>query len=243
MIASLSPGMRFVSAKSEEQQNVQSLLRIRETYLKTRVKISNQLRGLLAEYGVVIPEGLSKLRKVLPCLFDKTKENSLNEFIKPLLESQYVFLWELEERIARCDKQLKMLAKENESCVRLMEIEGIGILTALSLYALIGQGAGFKNGRHLAAFLGLVPRQHSSGTKERLLGISKRGDDFVRRMFIHGARSLLLSAQKKTDTRSRWVTQLKQRIGHNQACVAIANKNARIAMALLLSGERYKKAA
>lgn len=243
VIASTAPGMRFVSVKTEDQQNVQSLLRVREAFLENRVKLSNQLRGLLAEYGFVFPEGLSKLRKLLPSLFDMRKENGLNRFMKQLLGSQYAFLLKLDEQIAACDRQLMALAKAYEPCVRLMDIEGIGVITALALYALVGQGRGFKNGRHLAAFLGLVPRQYSSGGKERLLGISKRGDDFVRRMFIHGARSVLISSEKKRDARSQQVTQLKHRIGHNKACVAVANKNARIAMAILLSGERYKKAA
>lgn len=243
VIAFLAPGMRFVSVKSEEQQNLQSLLRIREGYIESRVKVTNQLRGLLAEYGIIVPEGLSKLRKLLPCLFDKTRDTGLNTVMKSLLESQYGFLLTLDKQIAAYDKQLNVLAKAHEPCVRLMEIEGIGIITAVALYALVGQGKGFKNGRHLAAFLGLVPRQHSSGGKERLLGISKRGDDFVRRMFIHGARAVLLSSAKKADARSQQITQLQGRIGHNKACVAIANKNARIAMALLLSGERYKKVA
>lgn len=243
VIAAKAPGMRFVSVKTIEQQDLQSLLRVRESYVETRVKISNQIRGLLAEYGVAISQGLSKLRRMLPELFDRTKGNGLTVLMKEMLETQYNFLLMLDEKVDSCDIQLGRLAQENEQCKRLMEIEGVGVMTAVALYALVGNGEGFKNGRHLAAFLGLVPRQHSSGGKERLLGISKRGDDFVRRMFIHGARSVILWAKKKTDTKSIWINQLKDRAGVNKACVALANKNARVAMAILLSGERYKKAA
>lgn len=242
VIASKAPGMRFVTIKTVEQQDLQSLLRVREGHIDTRIKIGNQLRGLLAEYGIVMKQGLSQLRKVLPSLFDREKENKLSELMKQLLETQYNFLLMVDEQIASCDIKLAMLAKEHEPCQRLMEIEGIGVITATALYALVGNGEGFENGRHLSAFLGLVPRQHSSGGKERLLGISKRGDNFVRRMFIHGARSVVLWSKKKTDEKSTWINQLKDRAGMNKACVAVANKNARIAMAILLSGERYKKA-
>ena len=242
IVASKAMGMRFVTPKSIEQQDVQSLLRVREGYIETRTKMSNQVRGLLGEYGVVIPQGLSNLRKALPMLCDRMAENDLTVSMKYLLENQYNFLLILDEQIDCLDLQLKGLVAANEKCQRLMEIEGIGVITATALYALVGNGEGFKNGRHLAAFLGLVPRQHSSGGKERLLGISKRGDDFVRRMFIHGARSVIFSSKKKTDARSQWINGLKDRAGVNKASVALANKNARIAMAILLSGEHYKKA-
>lgn len=242
IVASQAVGMRFVTPKSIEQQDVQSLLRVREGYIETRTKMSNQIRGLLGEYGIVIPQGLSSLRKTLPMLCDRLVENDLTVSMKYLLENQYNFLLIIDEQIDCLDLQLKGLVSANEKCQRLMEIEGIGVITATALYALVGSGEGFKNGRHLAAFLGLVPRQHSSGGKERLLGISKRGDDFVRRMFIHGARSVIFSAKKKMDARSQWINGLKDRAGVNKASVALANKNARIAMAILLSGERYKKA-
>ena len=240
--ASRAIGMSFVSPKSVEQQDLQSILRVREGYVETRTKVSNQIRGLLGEYGIVVPLGLSKLRKIVSSLCDRSQENGLTVLMKELLERQYHFLLVLGEQIDCLDLQLKALAQMNEKCQRLLEIEGIGILTATALYALVGNGSGFKNGRHLSAFLGLVPKQHSSGGKNRLLGISKRGDDFVRRMFIHGARSLLRCTEHKTDARSRWINALKARSSFNKVCVAVANKNARIAMAILLSGERYQKA-
>jgi len=240
--ASKAIGMRFVSPKSIEQQDIQSILRIREGYIETRTKTSNQMRGLLAEYGIVVPVGLSKLRKILPSLFDRTQENGLTVMMKHLLETQYNFFLMVDEQIDSLDLQLKALIEVNEKCQRLMEIEGIGVITATALYALVGDGSGFKNGRHLAAFLGLVPKQNSSGGKNRLLGISKRGDDFVRRMFIHGARSVVLHAKKKTDARSNWINALKERASVNKVSVALANKNARIAMAILLSGKHYQKA-
>jgi transposase len=233
------PEMRFVAVKQVEQQDVQSLLRIREGYIETRTKVVNQMRGLLAEYGVVIPLGVAKLRKILPSLFERTTENGLTLLMKQMLETQYNFLLIVDEQIEMCDIQLLALSKKHETCQRLMGIEGIGIITALALYACVGNGEGFKNGRHFAAFLGLVPRQHSSGGKDRLLGISKRGDDFVRRMLIHGARSVVLWSSKKQDPRSRWINQLKERRGMNKTCVAVANKNARIVMAMLMKNEIY----
>lgn len=240
--AASRPTMRYVSPKKIEQQDLQSLLRIREGYVETRIKVGNQIRGLLAEYGVVVKQGISQLRKQLPKLFERDIENGLTVKMKSLLERQYNFLLILDEQIACCDVELESSAKENVVCQRLMGIEGVGVITAIGLYALVGDGKEFKNGRHLSAFLGLVPRQHSSGNKERLLGISRRGNDFVRRMFIHGARSAVLWSSKKTDSRSLWIQQLKLRAGMNRACVAVANKNARIAMSMLLSGEDYRRA-
>lgn len=244
VVASRAPGMRFVSIKTVEQQDWQSLLRIREGYIEMRTKIGNQIRGLLAEYGVAIPKGVSNLRKALPDLFDRMNENGLTLFLKELLATQYNLLIIYDDHILDADKKLKQLAESEEVCKRLMAIEGVGVITAVALYALVGKrGEGFKNGRHFSAFLGLVPRQHSSGGKDRLLGISKRGDGYIRKVLIHGARSIMIRADKKKDSRSQWISELKKRVGMNKACVAVANKNARIAMAILLSGEAYKKAA
>ncbi|OGT28806.1 MAG: hypothetical protein A2624_01470 [Gammaproteobacteria bacterium RIFCSPHIGHO2_01_FULL_42_8] len=140
-------------------------------------------------------------------------------------------------------KSLQSLIKKDERCQRLLEIEGVGLISAAALITAAGNGSGFKNGRHFAAFLGLVPKQYSSGDTQKLLGISKRGDEFTRRMLIHGARSVVVRASNKKDARSRWIQRLVNERGMNRAAVALANKNARIAMALLLSGETYRKAA
>jgi transposase len=234
--------MRYVSAKTIEQQDLQSLLRLREGCIEMRTKMSNQLRGLLAEYGIVIPQGSSHLHKALPKLFDRGKDNELTAGFKEILEMQYNLLLAMEQQIAIYEAKLKMIAKTNEACQRVQEVEGIGPITAVALVATISNPDDFKNGRHFAAFVGLVPRQHSSGGRERLLGISKHGDSYLRQLLIHGARSVILYSGKKTDTRSRWINGLKMRAGVNRTCVALANKNARIVLALLKNKEVYKPA-
>ncbi len=241
--AACRPQMRFVTPKTTEQQDIQSVLRIRDGLIATKTKIMNQLRGLLAEYGHVMKQGTSTLKSQLPKLFDRKIDNELSDLIKNMLEMQYELLQTLEKQIDTCDVTLKTFVKQDERCGRLMEIEGIGIITAAAIVALVGNGAGFKNGRHFAAFIGLVPRQHSSGNTQRLLGISKRGDEYVRRMLVHGARSVVHRVAMKKDQRSGWIQSVAERAGSNRATVALANKNARIAMSLLLSGQSYRKAA
>jgi transposase len=240
--AASRPSMRYVSAKTIEQQDLQSLLRLREGCIEMRTKMSNQLRGLLAEYGIVILKGSSHLHKALPKLFDRGKDNALTIAFKELLEMQYNLLLVVEQQIAVYDAKLKMIAKNNEACQRVLQVEGIGPITAVALAATISNPNDFKNGRHFAAFIGLVPRQHSSGGREHLLGISKHGDSYLRQLLIHGARSVILYSGKKTDTRSRWINGLKMRAGANRACVALANKNARIVLALLKNKEVYRPA-
>ena len=237
------PQMRFVTPKTIEQQDAQSVLRVREGYVAMRTKAVNQVRGLLAEYGRIIPQSVIQFKKALPQLFDRGVENDLGLVMKELLEAQYNMVLFLDEKIAACEVTLKAMVKSDERCQRLMEIEGIGIMTAVALVTLVGDGSGFKNGRHFAAFVGLVPRQHSSGNTQRLLGISKRGDEYTRRLLIHGARSVVIRSAEKKDRRSVWIQRLVAARGMNRATVALANKNARIAMALLISGECYRKAA
>lgn len=239
--ASSRPSMRYVSPKTVEQQDMQSLIRIREGYVETRTKTMNQIRGLLAEYGIVIAQGASHIKKALPNHFDLGKENGLTEGFKNLLEQQYNFLLVLEEQIDQCDLKIEQIAKMHETCQKVQAIEGIGPITAVTLTATIGDHPeDFKNGRHFAAFLGLVPRQHSSGSREQLLGISKRGDNYLRKLLVHGARSVICRVDKKTDPKSRWLQSLKERRGNNRACVALANKNARVVLAILLKKQIYK---
>jgi transposase len=241
--AASRPTMRYVSPKTIEQQDMQSLLRLREGCIKTRIQMSNQIRGLLSEYGIVISQGAFHLHQRVPFCFDRTQENGLSELFKSLLESNYELLKTIEKQITFYDTQIKQLTKQNEACQRVMKIEGIGPITALALVVSAGQTQEFKNGRHFAAFIGLVPKQHSSGARERLLGISKRGDSYLRQLLIHGARSVLQMSSKKTDVRSEWINRLKERRGYNCAAVALANKNARIALALLKTGGNYQIAA
>lgn len=240
--AASRPNMRYVSAKTIEQQDMQSLLRLREGCIEMRTKMSNQLRGLLAEYGLIIPKGLNHLHKTLPKIFDRNKDNELTGALKELLEMQYNLLLIVEEQITVYETKVKMLAKNNEACQRVQQIEGIGPVTAVALVATIGNPNDFKNGRHFAAFIGLVPRQYSSGGRECLLGISKHGDNYLRQLLIHGGRSVVLYSSRKTDARSRWINGLKMRAGANRTCVALANKNARIALALLKNKDTYRPA-
>ncbi len=238
--AASRPSMRYVSPKTIAQQDMQSLLRMRESAIQMRTKISNQLRGLLAEYGVVMPRGLSRLRSFLSNLIDSDNADDLTIDFKQLLAMQYTMLLNLDDQINEFDKKVEWVASEREDCQRVKQVPGIGAITAVALAATIGSPNDFKNGRHFAAFLGLVPRQHSSGGKERLLGISKRGDSYLRQLLIHGARSVLNRVDKKDDTRSHYLKNLKSRIGMNRTAVALANKNARTVLAMLLKNEDFK---
>jgi transposase len=239
--AASRPSMRYVSPKTIEQQDMQSLLRVREGCIEMRTKVVNQVRGLLAEYGIVVAQGIHHIKKALPEHFDAAKENGLTEFFKQLLEKQYNFILVLDEQIDSYEIKISHIANQNVICQQVKKVEGIGDITALALTATIGEHPEeFKNGRHFAAFLGLVPKQHSSGSREQLLGISKRGDGYLRKLLIHGARSVLYRADKKSDAKSRWLINLKERRGENRACVALANKNARIVLALLLKKQKYK---
>lgn len=243
MEASYWSGMTFVTPKTVEQQDIQSVLRIRSNYLEMRTAIGNQIRGLMYEYGITVKVGYESLRNTLPSLFERDNENSLSPIMKELIEGQYNMLLVIDEEIDVLNIKIKELFSMNETCKRLEKIEGIGPISALAIIALAGDGKGFKNGRHFAAYLGLTPKQHSSGNRECLLGISKRGDKYLRGLLIHGGRAVVRTAEKKTDDRSLWVNRIKNKGGVNRAAVAMANKNARIAMAMILSGSDYKKSA
>lgn len=237
------PMMSFVSPKTIEQQDMQSLLRIRSAYIETRTKICNQMRGLLAEYGIIAPKGIANLRAKLPSIFDKKLENNLTQQMKEWIEMQYTMLLTLDEKIDICDIDVSRIAAQNENCQRIQAIEGVGEVTAVAIVGHVGNGSEFKNGRHLSAYLGLVPRQHSSGEREQLHGISKRGDKHLRKLLVHGGRSVVKVVDKKDDPRSLWIKRIKNEKGYNKASVAVANKNARIILAMLKSGEEYRKIA
>jgi transposase len=208
----------------------------------SRAQLSNQIRGLLAENGIVLPQQLSQLRKALPMLLEDG-DNELTSMGRSLFASLFEELLRLEERIAAFDKQLATIYRRSSQCRRIAEVEGIGPVTATAIVAAICDGKSFSNGRQLSAWLGLVPRQHSSGDKQRLLGISKRGDPYLRTLLIHGARSVVYRAKGKTDARSRWIAEKQAKLGTPKTCVAVANKNARIVWALLAREESYRKAA
>ena len=233
------PNMRFVPTKSIEQQDLQSLHRIRSQLVARRTAQANQIRGLLMEYGLVIPKGISYVRKAVPSILEDA-ENILSTLFRELLNELYEELVHLDKRIRSLEQKLVMLSAQHEDCQRLLTIPGVGLLTATALMAAIGDVTVFKNGRELAAWLGLVPKQHSTGGKQTLMGISKRGDSYLRTLLIHGGQSVVRVAHKHQDTRNRWIGDIKKRRGENISNVAVANKNARIAWALLTRKENYQ---
>ena len=233
------PSMRFVPAKSIEQQDMQSLHRIRSQAVARRTAQANQIRGLLMEYGLVIPKGITYVRKAIPGMLEDA-DNELSALFRELLQGLYNEMVHLDERIAALEIQLKTLCDQDENCQRLLTIPGVGLLSATAMVAAIGDVGVFNNGRELAAWLGLVPRQHSTGGKPMLLGISKRGDSYLRSLLIHGGRSVVRVAGKHQDRRNQWVQQLDKRRGKNISAVAVANKNARIAWALLAYKTTYE---
>lgn len=234
------PTMRFVPIKGIEQQDVLLWHRVRELAMKQRTAHSNQIRGLIAEYGVTIAKGLSHLEKlpeILEAHQGKLSPVSIEIFLQ--LHGQ---LKVYSEQVAYYDKKIKLHAGTDARCIAVQEIEGVGPITASALVATISDPQVFKNGREVAAWLGLVPKQHSSGNKVVLGGITKRGDRYIRKLLVHGARAVVKTCENKTDKRNVWVADKKQRCGYNKAAVAVANKNARIIWAVLATGECYRKA-
>lgn len=239
--AAQRPTMRFVPIKSVGQQDVQNLHRQRERLKREQTALSNQVRGLLAEYGIVIHKGIAALKREVPLILENAT-NGLTVGARGLFAELLDELAMLDERIHRCEKKIKTVNQESEQCQRLDEVHGIGPITASALYAAAGNGSDFVNGRHFSAWLGLVPGQHSTGGKSVLLGISKRGNSYLRTLLIHGARAVLRHSKGKTDRFSLWAQSLLERRGHNRACVAVANKMARIAWVVMAKGERYRPA-
>jgi len=233
------PSMRFVPAKSLDQQDLQSLHRIRSQAVARRTAQANQIRGLLMEYGQVLPQGIAHIRKALPSILEDA-ENELTVLFRELLAELYREMVHLDNRIQGLEAKLATLCVQNEDCQRLLSIPGVGLLSATALVAAIGDINVFKSGRELAAWLGLVPRQHSTGGRPTLLGISKRGDTYLRTLLIHGGRTVVRVADKHPDKRSQWISRLDARRGENISAVAVANKNARVAWALLKSQSMYQ---
>jgi len=235
------PTMRFVPTKDVAQQDIQALHRVRERLMGERTALVNEVHGLMHEYGIVMPKGVAKFRQAVVGKLEAEKDK-----LTPLSQEMFWKLVEefaaLEEQLAYYQEKLEALATTHPECQRLMTIPGIGPLSATALVAAVSDASAFKNGRQFAAWLGLVPRQHSTGGKERLLGISKRGDSYLRKLLIHGARATMRWVGRKTDRRSQWIRQLSERRGKNRTAVALANKNARIVWALLTSHQAYEPA-
>jgi len=236
------PNMRFVNIKTVEQQAILTVHRARSLLVEERTALVNQIRGLLGEHGIVVACGIDKLRRALPAILEDA-ENELCDLVRTVIGEQWERLKLFDQRISGYDQQIQALANSNQAAKRLCEIEGIGAITATAIVASIGDGKTFNNGRQLAAWLGLVPRQRSSGNKNRLGRITKRGDVYLRTLLIHGSRSVLRVTAKRTDRKSRWVEELKARRGYNKAAVALAAKQARVIWAMLSRGEAYRVAA
>ncbi|MBE7376051.1 IS110 family RNA-guided transposase [Pseudomonas lopnurensis] len=232
------PTMRYVEVKTEEQQAALSVHRIRSRVIRARTALSNEIRGLLSEFGLIEPrQGFAATRALLTRSLEP--DSSLPAAMRELVGELRDELQETDNRVAHLDSLIQQQARQDERVQRLLQIEGIGPISATAMVASVGDARQFKSGRQLAAWLGLVPNQHSSGGKERLGRISKRGDRYLRTLLIHGARSALRTSAKKTDPRSVWLNELKCRRNMNIATVALANKNARIIWALLSKGESY----
>lgn len=240
--AVLRPTMRFVPVKSEAQLDLQTIHRVRQRLVGRRTALINQLRAILLERGITVPQGRRVLGRRLPAIL-ADEAAGLSPRIRQLIEDVRGEWRDLDSRIEAFDAELTAQAKQDEACRRLCEIPGIGALNATALVAAVGNGAAFDKGRDMAAWLGLVPRQHSTGGKRRLLGISKRGNKYLRTLLIHGARAGLPYLAARDDALGRWLRALLARVHRNVAIVALANKLARITWAVLTGRRRYAAAA
>ena len=236
------PNMRFVAIKSAEQQAVLVIHRARQLAVGQRTALANQVRGLLAEFGIVIRQGRAPLRQALPLILEDA-ENGLPFPARETMADLYAQLVAADQRVAGYDQRIQVLAQAMPGAQRLMQVEGVGAITATAVVATVGDAKVFRNGRQMAAWLGLTPRQSGSGGKLSQGHISKRGDGYVRLLLVHGARAVLRVAHRKTDAKSRWVRDLQGRAGDNKAVVALAAKHARILWALLAREEDYRSVA
>jgi transposase len=236
------PNMRFVPKKTLRQQDIQALHRARQRLVNHRTALISQMRGLLLDRGVAIAVSAARARRLIPQVLAEANDE-ITDMTREIISSLYAFMLPLDELIRAFDRKIQTVFRASEVCQRIATIRGVGPKTATAIIAAIGDGSDFKNGRHLAAWLGLVPRQHSSGERRVTMSISKRGSQHLRTLLVHGARAVVRTAVRKTDPRSMWVNQLRQRRGHNRATVAVANKNARVIWAVLTSGVPYRAAA
>jgi len=235
------PGMRFVPVKTVEQQDIQAMHRVRASLVEQRSAKGNQIRGLVAEYGLVAPRELLHLRRALPRWLED-EGNGLTARFRWLLRGLRDELVALDERIAQLDDEIERIAQSEPAAKRLMQLRGVGPIIATAMLATVGDARQFRNGRQMSASIGLTPKQHSSGGKERMLGISKRGDAYLRSLLIHGARAVIRTARAKDDPLSKWVIRLADRSHPNVAAAALANKTTRIAWAMLTRETNYQAA-
>jgi transposase len=239
--AARQPHIPLVPKKTVEQQDIQALHRSRQRMVNHRTAVVSQIRGLLLDRGFAIAKSITRARRLVPEILSDL-ENELTPLAREAIAELHDLFRDLDRRIAIFDKKIDAVFRGSERCQRIATIKGVGPKTATAIVAAIGDGSEFKNGRHLAAWIGLVPRQFSSGDRTTLMGISKRGSQHLRSLLVHGARAVVRTAPSKTDLNNQWVNQLRQRRGFNRATVAVANKNARIIWAVLQTGEPYRAA-
>lgn len=232
------PSMRFVNHKTVDQQDIHAAHRIREELVQQRTAKANQIRGLVGEYGLVAPIGPHQLRNAIP-LWLEEGSNGLTFIFRQLLSGLFDDFTQLDKRVAEMNQHIEQAVQKDPVATRLMSLPGVGPLTASALVGALGQGESFKRGRDFAASLGLTPRQHSTGGKDRLLGSSKRGDGYLRKLLVHGARAVLRHTKDKQDNASQWIQRLMARKHANVVVVALANKTARIAWALVHKNQSY----
>lgn len=233
------PNMRFVSTKTVEQQDVQAVHRIRAGMIEQRTAKANQIRGLVSEYGLVASKDMQHLRAAIPDWLEDA-ENGLTSRFRRLLNGLWSDLLSLDQRVKELDQEITTIAANDPVAQRLQQLRGVGPMIATALLATVGDASQFKNGRQMAASLGLTPKQNSSGGKTKLLGISKRGDAYVRCLLVHGARSMIYASKNKDDRLSQWVTKIATNRHPNIAAIAMANKTARIAWAMIRKESDYQ---
>jgi transposase len=239
--AARQPHISFVPKKTVEQQDIQALHRARQRMVNHRIAVVSQIRGLLLDRGFAIAKCITRARQAIPEILSDL-ENELTAMAREAIAELYDLFRDLERRISSFDKKIYCVFRGNEDCQRIAGIKGVGTKTATAIVAAVGDGSEFKNGRHLAAWVGLVPRQHSSGERKVLMGISKRGNQHLRSLLVHGACAVVRTAPNQTDPNNQWVNQLRERRGFNRATVAVANKNARMIWAVLRTCEPYRAA-
>lgn len=233
------PQMRFVPVKSQDQQAVLLVHRLRRSAVAAHTRTINQMRGLLAEFGIIAPKGANTFKQHWHPLRAQHADR-VPELAWQTLDPLFADLRTLHEKVLTFDRQIGLFVRDDERAQRLIQVTGIGVLTASAIVATIGNGRDFKNGRQFAAWLGLTPRQYSTGGVQRLGRITRRGDVYLRTLLVHGARSALRFTAERTDRKSRWAERLKHSKSWNKTAVALANKHARIAWSILAKGEDYK---
>lgn len=237
-LAAQQPDMPTVPIKTVAQQDIQMIHRLRERYVSERTATSNQIRGFLGEYGVVINQGINNVRRhVMDKLEDAS--NDLTQIAREEIHFLYKKLLELDEKVRRYDMKIAAICRDNKICQSFMSLPGIGPVSSSIVFACMGDPNNFKNGKQFAAYLGLAPKEHSSGGKQCLLGISKRGNRYIRSLLIHGGRTVIKNVDKKEDKFSLWAKRIKVERGYNKASVAVANKNARHLWAMMMKGDKY----